>query len=380
MSICLVPVKKFRKPLRSLAPSLVFSALRPLCLVVVLLYSVASAYAQEGEGVTVEIGHSAGNAGETVELPVDFFRGIHQPATMVLWIGYDPARLTPVEDYFETIVRDDQGNPVRDDEGHVMTTRSGVRADFSLEDTGKMLTVAYHPAEGAIAISIAGLGTDQAAIPEGPLLTLAFRIDPSLSVGPTLDVVGHDTNNPVVVDGAERRSSASDTEGPIVLAMRDGGILVGCSAPDLPENVTASQGRSDGILIAWDAVDSPGVTYRVYRADTDDLEVALPLGEGWVEATDFLDITANPADSMAPGGCNGAPPADGPTYYYWVASRTPVGCEQPPSGVAASGFRRGGKTLLTAGFGGLGEVVFGAVLLVLAWLSPAWVCRRKRHA
>lgn len=339
-------------------------------LVILAALTMTTASAQFGEGVGIGMTGSAANPGQTIEVPVTLYSGIHAPTTMVLWFGYDAAQLTPVEDYYEMVTVDGNGDPLTDGDGNVLTTRSGVRADFSLSDTGKTMSVAYHPEAGALAVSIVGLGADQTAIPEGELLTLAFQVDASLSPGPTVTIIGHDTNNPAEVEGQERRSSASDTDGPIPVDMDDGEVQLGCSAPPLPGNVTASEGRADGVLVSWDGAASPGAEYRVYRSETDEVTAALPLGEGWQEETSFLDITAEHGGVVVPGGCQAPAQVEGLVYYYWVASRTPFGCMQAPDGAPAQGYRGDDTKMLSAGMNGLsGPLLLLGLLCALSWVS-----------
>jgi len=350
------------------------------CLAVTMLLAGPRAYGAEGDGITVQVGTSVANPGCTVEVPIELYESTFAPTTMILWIGYDPAQLTPEEDYYEIVVRDAQGDPVEDSLGNVVTERSGVRADFSLADTGKTMTTAYHPEAGAIAMSILGLGATQAAIPDGPLVTVAFRMNAAVSPGATATILGHDSENPVIVEEAERRSSASDAEGAITVTMRDGGVNAGCPAPDLPTNLTASQGGTDGVLLTWDAVNVSNVTYRVYRADSADLGSALPLGEEWTSDTAFLDITAEQGDMVGPDACNGGSALAGSIYHYWVASRSPFRCEQPPAGDSVTGYRGGGKALTAVSASSLRGQATVAVLLALLLGAPAWFRRTKRSS
>lgn len=91
--------------------------------------------------------------------------------------------------------------------------------------------------------------------------------------------------------------------------------------PPAPSGVSASGGTfSDRVQISWDPL--PGlVEYRVMRAESPELDLAIPLIEEWQTDTVFDDVTASPPRQIPGRGCHG-PSTELVLYTYWVQART----------------------------------------------------------
>jgi len=113
-------------------------------------------------------------------------------------------------------------------------------------------------------------------------------------------------------------------------------VTPGCTQPDPPASITASQGTfADRIRITYAPVDG-AVSYWVYRNTTPDPESA-DLIAVWNETTldDFSVETGTP-----PFSCAGlAPFVRGPNYYYWVSAYN--GCDWSEKSGPALGYAGG---------------------------------------
>ena len=141
-----------------------------LVLSVALSLLLAPSLAAQGS-ITLGVGDTVSNIGDAAEVTVSLDSGVADPATIIFFIKFDPLKLEPYADYYE-IVSTVLGEPVVDNQGNTVTHLGPMRPEQSVLDAGKGVDVQTHT--GVVAVSITGLNT--AAIPEGTLLTLAFRI------------------------------------------------------------------------------------------------------------------------------------------------------------------------------------------------------------
>jgi hypothetical protein len=282
--------------------------------------------------IVVSIGEAVTNPGNSAEIPVAISTGASTPASLILFISYDASRAAPFYGYYENILVDN-GQFLVDSMGIVMSEPAAVRREDAARNAGKQIAIEDH--QGVVAVSVSGLNTGP--IGNGLLFTLAFEVFEEASDNGDILLEGTGSDEEAVLADGAAASSASDGEGnSLPLAMHDGLIRIGCTPAPAPGNVTASQDESNGVTIAWDPVEN-GSEYRVYRSRTDDPGTALPIGNGWISATRYLDVTAEWSGTGT--GCAGGNPDTQTWYYYWVKARTPEGCESAFSSPSASGYR-----------------------------------------
>jgi len=337
--------------------------------------------AQTGGTIQIAIEEAPANPGDTAEVGVWLQSDAPQPATVVLFIRYDPAKLTPFEDFYEFVLRDLAGEPQRDNDGNAIVRRSAVRPEAALSTAGKVADVAFHPEEGVVGISMAGL--NNAPIGPGLLFTLAFQVEETALPTERLVLRGVEEVDPVILaDQVTFSTAAADEFDQSVtrlnVAISDGAVQMGCFPPAVtPESLTATMDRGGEVLLEWEPANF-AVEYRVFRSETDDITAALALGAAWTTETSFSDVTARQPDILDPGGCFRDPVFEPVRYFYWVKARSAQGCE---SGFShpAEGFRTGAKAWLVAGAavhpGTPGSAVLlglvFAVLLLARWRRTA---------
>ena len=316
-----------------------------------------TATAQSTNDITLRLNSTSAEAGDTVELGLSLVINGDAPESIIAFLAYDPQALAPNSDEYELVLRHSvTGDPILDDDGNVMTVRRAVLPDDSLDDAGKTVDSQEFMAEGVLGVSITGL--NMTALSNGALVTIAFTVASGLSNGTMTDVIGLTENNAIVIpDGsggvvaAASSASRSTAEGSAVAVSYDfenAEVFVGCEPPLAPTGVTATQDRSDGVLVGWSAVATTGAEYRVYRNTTNNAATSLPLGESWQSNTTFLDITARVPEVVAGDGCTVADQINEVHYFYWVRARTPEGCQGLLSAASAEGFRTQAKSLATA--------------------------------
>ncbi len=220
--------------------------------------------------------------------------------------------------------------------------------------TGKDLGISAQPELGRYRLIVYG-GQDQ--IPNGVVVTLAFTVP----AGAAAQVL------PVDLDDASAATPLGTAFETILL--NDGSIILGCTPPAAAVP-SASQGRSDGVLIEWAAV-SGAQEYRVYRSTVNAAGSAVPVSD-WQAATTFLDTTAVPPAQGSSTGCGNSRTLT--HYYYWVISRSQMGCESA-FGPSAMGYRgsppEAAKALPALSRSGLGEAAADAPLAVRLLISEA---------
>jgi hypothetical protein len=332
---------------------MIYRLFPPICTPLLVLFPVvlvlwgAAGSAQECEGeFHLTLGTAVGNPGDTVEVPLTIESG-ELAETLVLFIDYDTELVEPDSSYFEFVETNLEGEVVR--------TTSAVRPEFAVTSTGKVLQAEVR-SEGFLAIGVTGINAD--TLPQGLLCTIGFRIQPGAT-------------GPILIDGDDIGSSASAT-GPnpniplcFEVVFLDGEVATGCLPPAAPGNVSATQGRSDGVRIAWDAIAVAGAEYRVYRNTQLNIATAVPLGEGWQAGTSITDVTALPPDVEVPKGCPRREEITEVRYYYWVRAREPEGCISEFSAEPAVGFRGESKAVSAAGVGGGLKSESGTALVYL---------------
>ena len=92
------------------------SATAPAILLASLLMWAAGmglAAAQDPNDITLRLGSTTGNPGDAIEVTVTMEADDVLPESLVLFVTYDPAVLTPVEDAYELVLRDAlSGEPI----------------------------------------------------------------------------------------------------------------------------------------------------------------------------------------------------------------------------------------------------------------------------
>lgn len=352
------------------SPRLVHTASALLGLFILLIQTDISAGAPRS--VSVTIGAAVGNAGDEVEVPLTLETG-GLAETMVLFVDYDPALVRPAQQFYEFVQTDQAGDPIRDEDGNVVATRSAVRPESSVTDAGKLIQSTVH-GEGYISIAIVGIDTSTLAA--GPLCTVAFEIRPGVS---ELDSI--------LLDGDDVSSSAAatsaDSEIPLDIAVdfADGGIATGCDRPEAPEGVWATSNRNDGVKVTWIAIADEDAEYRVYRNTQLDIASAVPLGEAWQTEASFFDLTALTREVVPDPGCPRRPIVSNITYY-WVRARNAEGCISEFSAAPATGGRvqaKSGGAPAAAGFGGGANGTTAMYLGLAAALFAARHRQRRSH-
>jgi len=292
--------------------------------------------AQTVEPATIAIGNGLTNIGDTVEIPITLTSGGPQPATLVLFIAYNPAKVAPFTDFYEFVLTDLEG-PVVDEHGNAVTATSAVRPEPAVQNAGKLVDTEVHP-EGVLAIAITGLNTT--TMPDGLLLTAAFEVLSGAQENEQLDLIGAGEDDPAPVDEEDVFSSAAQANAQLLpLVITDGSIQVGCTPPPAPTDVAATQGSPDAVVITWTGIGLANAEYRVFRSTTPVAGNALPLGTAWQTSTSFQDVTAQVPVVNDPGGCFREPDITEVHYYYWVKARNEIGCESELSASYAEGYR-----------------------------------------
>lgn len=342
--------------------------------------------AQAGEDpVRITVGTGAVNAGNTVELTVDLDAGSPAPQTLILFLRYDTSRLAYDPDYYQFVTTDLFGNPALGNDGQPLSVRSGVMPGAVVDNAGKTVDVQEH-AEG---VGIAIFGLNSTTLADGRLLTLALKLLPGGDDALRLDVEGVDAGNPLdpidIGGGMASYSSASYINGTqevsLPVTFDDGYVLTACGpVADVPQNVQASTARLDGVRVTWDALSGGGTEYRVYRAMTDDPSQALPLGEGWLAGTSFLDVTAYYPATILPQGCLQGDLEAVNRHFYWVKARTASDCESGFQANGVSGYRGPAKAAELAEanvlLNGVGLLLLVTALLLAARRRQTAACRR----
>ncbi|HPO17179.1 MAG TPA: hypothetical protein PLI09_27335 [Candidatus Hydrogenedentes bacterium] len=316
--------------------------------VIIYLAGVMMLVAVPAGALTLTLTGGTANIGDTVEVSVGLESGGVAPSSVVLFIQYDPARLAPYTDFYEFIVQDLEGHSVVDNEGNVVTERSAVRPEASIDTAVKLVETEVHAAEGVLAIAIVGKNVNE--IPDGPMLTIAFQILSGAQENEYIAVngIGSAEAGVSLAHGTAKSSAAGSDAQAIAVVIQDGQVHVGCTPAETPAGVTATRGQTDAVVVSWTAVADANARYRVYRSTEQDSSTAVPLGEGWQSGVIFQDFTAEvPVNS---GGCSCAPAYTPVRYYYWVKAQNAFGCESGFSTPPAEGYRGNGKSgVLKAG-------------------------------
>lgn len=304
----------------------------------------ASAPAQTVNPITLYLGEGTGNAGDTTEIPVELGVGNTRPTNLVVWLRYNPAKIQPDPNFYEFTARDLDGEPIRDNQGNVITSRGPVRREQNLIDAVKVVDTEIHP-EGALGIAIQGI--NNLSIAPGLLLTVAFKVQPGVAENEVVALEGAEESDPVQFNQGGTLQTAfttanyqlpNDAQGKLGVEMSDGRVVVPCTPPAAPTGVTATQGQADAVVVSWTAAAGTGVKYRVYRSKTNNFGDATPLGTEAQAATTFQDITAE-GPVLPTGGCTCNQQATVVHYFYWVRTVSASGCESSYSTPPADGFR-----------------------------------------
>lgn len=303
--------------------------------VAALMTGAGTALAQEYQVVWTVQQDALSQVGGVVEVSMDLDYGLTAPASLVLFVSYETARLAPATSYFEVVVRNLDGTPMRDLLGNVVSRNTGVYPAPALAAAGKIVEAEYvaplaEPAgRGLVGVVITGLNSSP--VPKGAVLTLAFNVLEANFVNDTVPVFGVDADRPAVHGSRVLASSASAASGQrLDVAVNDGLVSLGCEGPAAPANVAASTDRTADVRVTWDAEE--GMEYRVLRALPGSPARVTALGEGWVTGGSFTDITAPAPDILNLAGCFRLGTFRPELALYSVKSRA-VGdnCESMPS-------------------------------------------------
>jgi hypothetical protein len=304
-----------------------------LALLLAVAAGTTPAWAQSP--VTIDLGLSAGEPGETIEVSVGLSVGNTAPASMILYLLFDPQEITPQTDFY----------------------KAAVLAGPVLEAAGKQIDAEVLPNGRELVVVITGLSDTPMA--SGNLFDLALTIGPGVARGAIVALRGSMESNAAGNDGATR----------IPVNFTGGTIAVGCEAVDTPQGLTATQNLGDRVELTWNPLAEAGVQYRVYRARVDDIGQAAALG-AWQSAVAFTDTTALAAVENRVLGC--LPGETIPTrHYYYVRARAADGCLSDFS-ASAVGFRTGSAKAApqTAGYGdALGLAAVLAMLSLMGCLG-----------
>ena len=283
-------IKDLRSPFR---PSSPFCRTR-IAIIFAIACATTAAFAQTSSDnvATVSIGTVDAKVGDTVPVTMTLATHGTQPALIMFRVSFNAATVA-----FKSVAPG----------ASAIAAHKGV--DASLAGAGVMSFIVW------------GLNTEVMA--DGDLMIATF------------DVLSADGEDVASLQGAN--ASASGPAGEAVsVKVVDGAIQISCVGPEAPSGVTASQGRSDGVFVQWQAV-AGAASYRVYRNTTDDSTTASPVSEWLPGLLSFLDVSA---ESTASAGCFAA----ASTYRYWVRAKNAGGCAGLFS-PSAEGYRSGGKML-----------------------------------
>ena len=303
-----------------------------LLLSCVFLVGAAGAWAQSP--ITIDMGTAAGDPGETIEVSVGLTVGDTPPASMILYILMDPQEVAPRTDYYPV---GDAALPVSP--GPVLTA-AGTGIDAGVLDGGQRLGV-------VITGSAEPLGA-------GNLFDMALTIDPGVAL------------NSVIALRGSILSTATDAGGSVLIPVifTGGTINVGCASVAAPQGLSATQNLSDRVDLSWNPITETGAEYRVYRANTDNVDSAVALGN-WQSETTWSDTTATAAMTNLLLGC-----LPGQTiltsHYYYVRARTSDGCESAFAGPVV-GLRSAPSSKTAPARAGVGDTL--GLLTVLAVLA-----------
>jgi hypothetical protein len=324
-----------------------------MCGAVVALWGLAAMPATaQANPILLSIGEGTGNVGDTALVSIELSVGNTRPTNMVVWLRYNPAKVQPDTNAFEFTVVDLEGNPLRDNQNNVITSRGPVRREQSLITANKQIDSEVH-AEGALGIAVQGL--NDATIAPGNILTVAFKVLPGVAENEVIAIEGAEELDPVqFTDGGvlETASSSanytngSGAEAELGVEISDGRVVVPCTQPDAPTNVQATQGQPDAVVVSWTGIAQAGARYRVYRSATNDAASALPLSTGPQSATTFNDITALGPVTPTGCACNAEPQLT--RYFYFVRTVSAGGCESEFSTPGAEGYRGAAKAASAA--------------------------------
>ena len=341
-------------------------------------YAVCNTPLDPPETITLTLGQTFTNPGDTFEIPIFLNSENTEPSTIDIWIKYDPNKVEPFGEFYEFIIETSPGVPAVDDDGNTLTTRSIARPEAALDGLGKVIESEVHDTEGVIIIVIFG---NTNAIPDGQILTLPFQTLPGALANDTIpiDGVASDESVEIFVESAGQNVAGQSSAAVTLpagskcfdVASTDGEVQMACTpVAETPTNVNASQGNADKVAITWNPVLTALAQYRVYRSETNNINNAIPIGSGWTTDTFFNDITASVPVELAAAGCT--PQIAEVHYWYWVVARTPAGCEGNFSSPSAEGWRGEAAKKFNAREAGTSTLHFILVPLLMFLTSLFW--------
>lgn len=288
--------------------------------------------------LTVTLGPAGANIGETAEMPVSLQSSGTAPATVILFLSYDAAKLAPDTTYYSI-----SQNGLS---GAVQAGKSAVRPEIKTVTADKFVDTEVY--SGVLAIAVTGMNT--ATLGNGICLSVAFKVLAGAQENEDIPVTGLDATQSTVqlANGPALSSAASASAQAISVSFVNASLHVGCSAIDTPTGVIATQGQSTGVTVAWTAIADASAAYQVLRGSSSDASTAIAVSD-WQSAVSFDDtLTSAPVQTSA-GGCFSNPTYTYTHYYYWVKARNAAGCESGLSTPAADGYRGVAKALAAAG-------------------------------
>lgn len=305
-----------------------------------LAWLAGGAWAQSP--ITIDLGLSAGEPGETVEVSVGLAVGDTAPASMILVILLDTDAVTLNTDFYQA----------------AGAGKAGVAAGPALAAAGKQIDANLDGRELIVVIT----GASSPAIQSGGLFDMALDIHPGVARGAIIPLRGSMESSATGLDGGTL----------IPINFEPGSIAVGCDPVDAPQGLSATQNLSDRVELNWNAIAEGGAQYRVYRARVNDVDQAVALG-AWQPETAFTDTTALPAVENRFLGCL---PGETVTtrYYYFVRARAVDGCQSAFAGPAV-GLRAAPPKAAVQQSAGHGD----AIGLGLALFALAFAGRSRRR-
>jgi hypothetical protein len=329
--------------------------------------------------VAVFIGVGTANIGGTAEVPITLDVGANPPASVVLFLKYDTAKLAPATDYFQSAVKNLAG-PVSDGQGNVLMEKTAVQAATAVSGLNKLIESEVHADTGVVGVAIAGL--NETPLVSGQFITVAFKILSAASENEQLPITGLDAAGPkILLDGQHRALSTAADGGAAAVAVTcsSGMVQVGCTAPGTPTGVTATQDQAAKVTISWTAV-ADAQSYRVFRSNDANPSNAQAIGTDWQPATTYDDLSAAEPTVTTPAGCFRAAVYAPVQYDYFVEAKNAVGCVSSLS-APVLGARGAAKALTTAGIWPSSPADRGGLLSSLATvlvLAGFPIARRMR--
>lgn len=258
--------------------------------------------------------------GDAYEITIYQGEGLRGPATLALFLTFDAAGAIPVPATAPATALAQPAAAHRE-RGYVVQT--------AFHDT------ANTPGERACLALAVYSENKGATLSAGALLSFAVRLTPAAKAWDNLRLDAATDAAPVLLDGIPFSSSASAPDAtPLAPRMEPLVIPVNCVPPNPPARVGASWRYRDRIEVVWNTPDdAASLEYRVYRGATVIVEQAVPLHDGWINDTVYVDRLGDEL-ALSSGGCA----CSQTRFFYWVRARdAATGCESGFNAIPAQG-------------------------------------------